>query len=252
MNIKQVLVKIDSQHFAKYVSQMIYEVSSGNETKRTKAHELMRLAVRYFLLLDLYYETDDPIYLKEAEKQRSELYQLIHQKHHRDLISIERKAIQYFDFEKKLQSRIQANDSFTEEDIRRYLDGKSGDALFYGRLLGTIIPAWNLTDELRIQTILFDIGKDITDYEDDIKHGLPNVLSLFLSGSLEKNKIPKDMRGAIRLLNELTVSSRVLKLAARLKEKALASKDLDRSPTLREIIIYHYSRIEQLLESFQE
>jgi len=249
VNMQQVLLEIDNQHFIDYVSQIICEVSSGDETKRIKAHELMKLALRSSFLLDLYSETNNPIYLEEAEKQLSELYHLVPQKHHRDLKSMEKKARIYFDLEKKLRSRIKAADSFTGEDIRQYLDGKSGDALFYGRLLKTIIPAWNLTSELRIQTMLFDIVEDIIDYEDDIKHGLPNVLYLFLSGSPGKNKIPQDMRGAIRLANELGVSNRILKLATRLKGKALASKDLDRSPTLRETIIDHYDRIEQLLRS---
>jgi hypothetical protein len=249
VNIKQVLAKIDSQNFPRYVSQMAYEVSSRDEIKRTKAHELMKLAIRWAFLLDFYYETDRPIYLEEAEKQLCELYQLIPQEHCNDLISVERKTRKYFDFEKHLRSRIQANDSFTGGNIIRYLYGKSGDALFYGRLLRAVTPMWSLTNELRIQIILGDIGKDITDYENDIKQGLPNVLYLFFSGKVEKSSIPQDMKGAVGLANSMGVADRVLTLAARVKEKALASKDLGRSPTLRETIVEHYGRIERLLGS---
>jgi hypothetical protein len=249
LDIQQVLFKIDNQNFANYVSQMVYEITSGDETKRAQAYDLMKLALRWALLLDLYYETNMPIYLEESEKHLSELYKIIPQKHHRTLISIERKARKYFDFEKELRYRIQANDRFSRKDIRRYLYGKSGDALFYGRLLKALTPAWNLTNELRIQTILFDISKDITDYEDDVNFGFPNILYLFFSGKVEKNKIPRNMRGAIKLADELRVSNRILKLVIRLKEKALVSNNLFRSPTLSETIVDHYYRIEQLFES---
>jgi len=252
INIKQVLLKIDNQHFAKYVSQMIYEISLGDETKRTQAYEIMKLALRWALLLDLFYETNKPIFYEESEKQLSELFKLLPQNHHRDLIYTEKNARKYFDFEKELRIRIHANDRFSKKDIRQYLFGKSGDALFYGRLLKALTPSWNLTNELRIQTILFDIGKDITDYDDDVKHGFPNVLYLFFSGTVERDKIPQDTKGAIRLANEMRVSSVVLKLATKLKENALKSKNLYRSPTLQETIIDHYSRIEQFFASTKD
>lgn len=247
MNIKEVLSEIDSKPFIKSVSDMVYEVSLGDDVKRAKAHELMTMAVRCACLLDLYHETGDPVYLEEVEKQRSELYQTVPKNYHRVLMAEEESVRKFFEYEKSLRRRIQAGDRFTEDDIRQYLDGKSGDTLFYGRLLKIFVPEWDLTDELRIQTILFDIGKDIADYEDDMAEGLPNVLYMFLSESVRKEEIPNDLERAVSLANELGITNNLLELAAGLKDKALASKNLDSSPTLKKAIIDRYNQIEQLL-----
>lgn len=247
MDVEEVISETDSMDFPKYVSKMVYEVSSGDDTKRTKAYELMQLALRCAFLVDLYAEKDNSMYLEGAEGQLAEIYSRIPEEAKIDLISIVSEARKYFDYEKELQRRIQENKIFAREDRRRYLYGKSGDALVYGRLLEAVTPAWNLTDELRIQMILYDIGKDIKDYEDDIKGGFPNILYLYFSGRLERMKIPKNLRDALRLANELGISRRILQQAAELKEEALKSKYLYRSPTLRKTIIDHYERIEQLL-----
>jgi len=244
VNIDQVLARIDARDYPKHVSQMVYEVSE-NDSKRIKAYELMRLALRWALLVDLHAETDNHIYFEEAKKQLAAIYQQLPTSHCKDLFSIESKARTYFVFEKELQARIKENERFTKKDIDRYLRGKSGDVSFYGRLLRTICPTWNLTRVLRIETMLGDISKDIKDYEDDVRHGLPNILHLMFSGNINKNKIPHDNVGALELANASGDANRVLKLATRLQEKAFASKYLHNSPTLEKLIVHHYSQIQQ-------
>ena len=127
--------------------------------------------------------------------------------------------------------RIKSGDKFSEDDIKNYLLGKSGDNLFYGKLLELLAPGWKLTDELRIQTMLFDIGKDLLDYEDDTRNGLPNILLMYLHSGIGI--------GIDR--------NRILHLATELRDKALSSSYIDTSPTLKSAIEQNYTQIAERL-----
>ncbi len=247
MGIQETLFEIDSKPFIKFVSDVIKEIFSDESAQI--AYHATNLAVRCACLLDLYAETDDGVYIWEFRRQKAAFYRLIPEEYHEELEALEKRLAGFFDYERVLISRIQEGYRFSGEDVMIYLEGKSGDNIYYGRFLEIIVPKWNLTRELQIQTMLFDMGKDIEDYEDDIRDGLPNVLYMCLSDRVDKSKIPLEKERAITLANELGVSARIIELALRLKEEALASEDLDSSPILKRAILDRYNRIENLLST---
>lgn len=245
MGIQETLSEIDSKPFIKFVSDVTREISSDKSAQI--AYHATNLAVRCACLLDLYAETDDGVYIWEFRRQKAEFYRLIPEEYHEELEALEKRLAGFFDYERVLINRIQEGYRFSGEDVITYLEGKSGDNIFYGRILEIIVPEWNLTRELQIQTMLFDIGKDLEDYEDDIRNGLPNVLYMFLSGRVNRNKIHHEIEGAITLANELGISNGIIELASGLREEALASENIDRSPTLKGAILDRYNHIEYLL-----
>ncbi len=224
--IEEVLAEIDQRPFIQTLATIVSEVSSWSDTQNI--HSLIKQAVRCACLLDLYAETGNSVYQTEFNRQRNRFYQAVPKDFHSQLEKIEEDVNGFFDDERILMQRIKSGDKFSEDDIRNYLLGKSGDNLFYGKLLELLVPEWNLTDELRIQTMLFDMGKDLLDYADDVKSGLPNILSMCLSSGIDKRAI--------------------LQLATELKGEALTSPNINISPTLKEAIKRNYSLIIQRLE----
>lgn len=223
--IDKVLVEIDQRPFIQTLTTIVGEVSPRSGIQ--KIHPLIKRAVRCACLLDLYAESGNPIYAAELEKQRSVFYKEVPKNFHSELEKVEGDVKRFFDDEKTLIKRIRAGDKFLEDDIRTYLMGKSGDNLFYGRLLELLVPEWNLTEELQIQTMLFDIGKDLLDYEEDVENGLPNILGMCLSSGIDRGWI--------------------LQLAQELKEEALASQNIKASPSLVRAIEHNYMLITERL-----
>ena len=224
--IKEVLDEIDQKPFIQTLTAAVSEVSPDANLVRIRS--VLTLAVRCACLLDLYAETDNPIYLTESEKQRTDFYQQIPEAFHAQLERTEREVKGFFDDEQTLMQRIKSGDKFSEDDIKNYLLGKSGDNLFYGRVLELLVPEWNLTRELQIQTMLFDIGKDLVDYQEDAARGLPNILGMCLSSGTDK--------------------SRIIQLARELKDDALTSQNIGASPTLIRTIEGNYFLIEERLK----
>lgn len=223
--IDEVLVEIDQRPFIQTLTTIVSEVSPN--ANLTQIHSVLTRAVRCACLLDLYAETANPVYAAELEKQRSKFYEEVPKDFHSELEKVEGDVKRFFDDEKTLIERIKARSIFSENDIRKYLTGKSSDNLFYGRLLELLVPEWNLTRELQIQTMLFDIGKDLVDYEEDIANGLPNTLEMCLSSGIDK--------------------SRIIQLAQELKDEALASQNIGASPTLVEAIEHNCALITKRL-----
>lgn len=226
IDIGEIVTEIDQRPFIQTLTSIVSEVSPRSDTQ--KIHSLIKRAIRCACLLDLYAETDDPIYKAELEKQRSKFYEEVPEGFHLELKKVEDDVKRFFDNEQILIERISAGDKFSNDDIRNYLMGKSGDNLFYGRLLELLVPEWNLTNELRIQTMLFDIGKDLVDYGEDVTNGLPNILGMCLSSGIDKSKI--------------------IQLARELKDEAFASQNIRVSPTLIRAIEQNYSLIKERLE----
>ncbi|KKR63001.1 hypothetical protein A2210_01885 [Candidatus Woesebacteria bacterium RIFOXYA1_FULL_40_18] len=208
--IDKVLAEIDQRPFIQTLTTIVSEVSPS--TNLARVNSVLKYAVRCACLLDLYAETANPVYAEELQKQRSMFYEEVPEGFHSELEKVEDSVKSFFDYEKTLISRIKSGDKFSENDIKTYLAGKSGDNLFYGRLLELLVPEWKLTRELQIQTILFDIGKDLADYREDVVNGLPNVLVMCLSSRIDRG--------------------RIIQLAQELKDEALASQNIAASPTL--------------------
>ncbi len=227
MEIKEILAEIDQRPIIPTLVSIISEISP--QTDSQKIHTLIKLSIRCACLFDLLAETGNSIYQSEIEKQRTEFYQHVPEEFHPELKVLERSVVKYFDDEKIPMSRIEAGDKFTIDDVKKYLSGKSGDNLFYGRLFELMIPEWNHTRELHFQTMLFDMGKDLIDYEDDVKRGLPNTLSMCLSSGIPGNEI--------------------LDLATGLRDQAIDSGKLNSSPTFRKTTERNYSLIVERLQA---
>jgi hypothetical protein len=217
----EVLEEIDQRQFIQTLTTIVSEVSPN--INLTQIHSVLRRAVRCACLLDLYAETANPVYAEELEKQRTMFYEEVPEDFRSELERVEKSVKSFFDYEKALISRIKSGDKFSENDIKTYLAGKSGDNLFYGRLLELLVPEWKLTRELQIQTILFDIGKDLTDYKEDVINGLPNILIMCLRSGIDKG--------------------RIILLAEELKDEALVSQNINTSPTLVKEIEHNYNLI---------
>jgi len=245
VDLAEVLAEIDSRPFIKFVSTVITEVSSSGEVE--KAKEAIKLAVRCACLLDSHAETDNQAYFEEFKRQRKDFYGLIPDQHQQKLRVLEGEVMQFFEEECLIMDRVRSRDRFSEENIREYLLGKSSDNLFYGEVLEIFVPEWDLTEELRIQTILFDIGKDIKDYEEDIRDELPNVIYMALSSGVDKDTIPRDGTAAIELAIRTGASNRLLGLASDFKDRALESERIKTSPTLEKAINDRFKEIIQLL-----
>jgi len=223
--IDEILAEIDQRPFIQTLTAIVSEVSPN--AKLTQVHSVLTLAVRCACLLDLCAETANSIYIEELNKQRFKFYKEVPKDFHSELEKVENDVKKFFNDEKILMKKIKSGDKFSEDDIRTYLKGKSGDNLFYGKLLELLLPEWHLTKELQIQTMLFDIGKDLVDYEEDIANGLPNILIMYLNSGIDKNKI--------------------IQLAQELRTEALTSQNITVSPTLVKAIEYNYDLITKRL-----
>lgn len=253
--IRKVLFKIDKKPFIKLIRDIISESYSKESGK--KIHEPIKLAVRYICLLDLYHETRDKnyrnyfsdavIYLNEAKRQKEILYNFIPENKRKNLEKIEKGVLKFFYYERFLRRRLHNWNVFSRNDIREYIYEKSKDNLFYGKILEILVPKWNLTKELRIKTMLFDIKKDLSDYEDDVKNELPNLLCLYFSGNMKKGNIPTGNKKAIRLANEAGISNHILSLATALKNEALRSEKLKCSQILKRSITKTYSNLKEVI-----
>jgi len=255
--IRKVLFNIDKKPFIKLIKDIVSESQSKKAGK--KIHEPIKLAVRYICLLDLYYETKDKnyknyfsdgvIYLNEAKRQKEILYNLIPENQMKSLEKIEKDVLKFFsNYEIPLRRRLHSWNVFSRNDIREYICEKSKDSLFYGKILEILVPGWKLTKELRINTMLFDIKKDIPDYEDDVKNELPNLLCLYFSGNMKKDNIPMSNKKAIQLANETGISNHILSLATALKNEALKSEELKHSQTLKRNITKTYVNLKDVID----
>ncbi len=223
--IDEVLTEIDQRPFIQTLTTMVSEVSPN--ANHNQIHYVLTRAVRCACLLDLYAETANPVYATELKKQRSKFYEEVPKSFHSELEKIEDDVKRFFDDEKIIIEKIKIGSKFSENDVMKYLTGKSGDNLFYGRLLELLVPEWNLTRELQIQTMLFDIGKDIVDYEEDVANGLPNILIMCSISNMDRD--------------------RILQLAQELGKEALVSQNIGTSPTLRKAIEHNYKLITERL-----
>lgn len=244
VDLSEVLTEIDNRSFINFVFEVASEVSPGFGKEEADA---ILIAVRCACLLDLHAETDNPEYLEEFDKQRVVFYGLISEDRHEKLISLELEVVRFFENERVLMGRIRKGESFSEEDIRKHLLGKSSDNLFYGQVLEILVPRWNLTRQLRAQTILFDIGKDIEDYSEDVEGGLPNVLYMALSADLEHGQMPRESDQALLVARKTGASEMLLRIASEFRDKALESEGIKTSPTLRRAVVDRFEELSQLL-----
>ena len=227
----------------------VYGVPVTSNAKAKEVLELIKTSVRCACLLDLHTETEDPVFLGEFEVQRKKFYNLIPEQFHAELQTLEGEVKDFFQYELQLRMKLGRGEKFTSEEIERYLLGKSSDNAFYGRMLELTVPEWDLTNELRIQTILFDMGKDIEDYEQDVRGGFPNILNMFLTQKLASSKVPANPVEAIKLASRFGISNEILGLATGYRTQAVSNPELAQAPSLQDAINRNFTRIEEALKS---
>ncbi|MFZ3077505.1 MAG: hypothetical protein WA139_03560 [Candidatus Aenigmatarchaeota archaeon] len=256
--INKLLSKVNEKgsSFAKIILKITSEMSH-KETTNTSAEHAIKSAVFYINLLDLYHESKDKnyatfsknadIFRREADKQRSKIYKFIPAAFRKDLEEVERKALTFFDYEDKIRKKIKEGIRFKESEIYKYTYMRAGDNLIYGKIIESFFPEWCLTEELRINTMLFDMCKDMIDYNDDVKNELPNVLYMYLCTKKKKMEMPCDIKGAIIMAKRIGISAQIINFASNQKKKALTSDNLEKSQTLRNAILYRNDSLIQAL-----
>ncbi len=247
--MENILLEIDQRPFLAMVTAVVGEVSPKCDVTFTR--DVMRKAIRCACLLDLFSETKSPEYLTEFVKQRTQFYTMIPVYTHDELESVEYEVKQFFKYEQILHDRIQQGYKFSWTDIEKYIMGKSSDNIFYGRVLELLTLDWTPkhSTALRTQTILFDIGKDIMDYEEDAIEDLPNILYMALTTSLKSKDIPRQLRDAVRIASKTGIAGQIIDFAARFKNE-ISTEILSASPTLQEAVVQRFEAIRRGLHPF--
>lgn len=230
-SMESVLLEIDQRPFLNTVAAIVGEVSPSCDVVFIR--DVMRKALRCACLLDLFAETRSPEYLTEFVKQRTHFYRMVPARHHVALEKEEYKAKQFFEYESALIHRIKFNDVFSWADIHAYVMGKSSDNLFYGKLIELMASGWTPqhTNGLRIQTILYDIGKDLIDYPYDVTHYLPNFLYFALTTRCPPKDIPRGLSDALQMAQEVDIAHDMVTFAALYREQ-VSPQVLGTSPLL--------------------
>ncbi len=247
--MEAVLLEIDQRPFLNLVAAVAGEVSPSCDI--THVRDLMRKAIRCACLLDLFAETRSPEYLGEFVRQRTQFYRMMPSYTHDTLQKLEYDGRQFFEHEQTLRQRIRDHDEFSWSDIEAYMMGKSSDNVFYGKILEFMAPSWTPghSEALRTQTILFDIGKDIQDYPDDVKGSFPNTLSMALTTHMKPKDIPSSLPEALRAAQETGATEQIVAFASRFY-KEIPTEVLFTSPTLREALVQRFESVRRGLQSF--
>lgn len=166
---------------------------------------------------------------------------------YRDLKKTERRLRSFYLFEDYLRYKIRMADTFTEGEIQRYIRRKSLDVYAYGRIIRLIVPQWDLTRELYDETMLYDINRDLEDYEGDLPIGKPNLLYFFLVNSVGKDQLPSKNSDALMLAFETGDAQRILSRAGKILNQAFSSGKLNDHLMLRDDIVGLYQVLERKL-----
>lgn len=227
----------------KIAEQIVINRKEDKELAKTVS-DLVRYEGRYACFLDLYAETDHPIYLYEGEHQHRILLQKLieHNLDTTQLQKLEESARTYFELEKNLIKRIKHRETFSEEKIREYISRKSSDAYCYSWILQQFVADYSLPRLLHVRQALSDILDDTYDYENDLKQYHPNILLMHFSP-----KQPLTQTDAIREAKKVNISPQILHFSNDLFEEA-RSLGYSRFPILKESIEDKYFRIKNILK----
>jgi len=203
-------------------------------------HRMVRLLVRYILVYDKYFETENNRYAVLARKVRKSINRVLVNeidRHHLNY-SINCSIKQFWPFwkfEQILKRRIVEGNTFSYNEIRNFNLFKSSDAsLIYARVLDAKLPSFseNVSLVLHYNQALLDLVDDWEDIEDDIQEDMPNAfvmaaienvpykiikkynvnkLRIAILNSLESSKSP-----IIRLVDEYYASIRNISIPSNL------------------------------------
>lgn len=247
INMDKILDKIDKKcsEGNKIMAEIAY-VSTKSIKQKKDLGDLIRLADRYACLLDFYYETNNSCFYKEAKKQKKALYSTLDKKIKADLNRIEKRILPYFDYEKEIKEKLRKGESFSDKEIKKYILSKSSDAYYSGRLLEMFVPnSTNLVKVFHYRLALSDIYGDLRDFEEDLKHNMPNLLYLHLHN--KNHNVPSSRINALIISRNDSVERKIIKFADDLLDKTKRA-DLTKYPRLEKSIRKIYQKIVRMFK----
>lgn len=210
-----------------------------------KISNLIKYEGRYACLLDLYSETQKPIYFYEGEFQHNLLLLNLKEFDIAELKTIEASVKNYFEFEEEIKEKLKNKKEFSDEKIKEYISRKSADTYCYAHIAKLFINLdRSFIELLHIRQELADILDDLNDYENDLKQNQPNILLLYFSNL---NYIPKKNKGAIIYAKEIGIDKRIIIILTSLIKKAQNLK-IDNFPLLHTAIKDKYNKIKNALD----
>src|SRR4030095_5124536 len=193
-------------------------------------HRMVRLLVRYILVYDKYFETENNRYAVLARKVRKSINRVLVNeidRHHLNY-SINCSIKQFWPFwkfEQILKRRIVEGNTFSYNEIRNFNLFKSSDAsLIYARVLDDKLPSFseNVSLVLHYNQALLDLVDDWEDIEDDIQEDMPNA---FVMAAIEN--VP------YKIIKKYNVT--------KLRNAILDSLESSKSPIIRLVDEYYAS-----------
>ncbi len=113
--IKRIIKQIDDKKFYSELIENTLKENIGDTVRRRKVFNLLKYAVRYSCFIDLYYETKDTQYLREAEKQKTKIFSFLTVEQIKDLEIIEKRIIGFFEYEKDMIDKIKKGLIFSKK-----------------------------------------------------------------------------------------------------------------------------------------
>ncbi len=208
---------------------------------------MIRTALRGANFLDLYYETQDDDYLYEAIKYKNILYANVNQNDKRELEHIEKKIINFFDYEKQIWNKAKSEEVILDKEIERFMRMKSSDAIFYARIIKIFTKDRDFTLPLYTNMQLLDIMSDIQEYNKDFEKNSPNLLYIKLSQKVPRKQIPAKKEYAINLARKFNISANIMKIADGII-KDLKDFDFSGYKFIKDSIYKKYNTIKKELE----
>jgi len=213
----------------------IVQVYTKDDKKSKKAKFLLRTALRTAFFLDFHSETNDSDFLKEASGYRELMYSNISKKDRQGLELVEAKIIKLFDYEKQIWTKIKKGQQVSNEEIEKFWQMKSADALFYSKVIKIFTGDKDFTLPIYVYTQILDVGLDFREYEKDFQKNSPNILYMKLSQKVSIDQIPQLKKDAIKEAVSLGVHLDLEEIVEKLA-KQVSNFDFGACPDLKEAI----------------
>ncbi len=239
--IEKTLAWIDKR-IENYLSILtkVVSVHVNNPRKTREAESLLRTTLRTAFFLDFYSETNDTDFLQEANRYRELMYSAMPREDKSDLESIERRIVKLFDYEKQIWARVKNGQRVSNEDIEKFWQMKSADALFYGRVTKIFTGEKDFSLPIYVYTQILDIGLDLREYEKDFQENSPNILYMKLSQALPTSQIPPLKEDAIQKAIRLDLHINLEKVVETLS-KSVSNFDFGSCQFLKKAIEQRYN-----------
>ncbi len=251
--ISQIMAKIDEESetpelISGLISELIPLDSTDTNSKKQHLFSLIRSGIRYSCFLDKYHETGENIYIEEALRQRDFIFNSIPPENRYMLENVEKNIMPFWEYEKEIQRRIENDNVFKEEEIKKYLNFRASDSFFYCALAELFIPfSPEMKRLFHNRLMLSDIVDSIKDYEEDLGNRHPNMLIMYLLNYISVDEMPASLQQALNLACQFKINSRIQKFGRELYYQSLKSEHMDSMPLLKKDFDTKYFIISELL-----